>query len=463
MTKKLAAILCLTGIVLLAFPSGCSRKAPTVTRADRLKWNQSTLESAYHSVGQKNPKWDADATDALKEFARLRTAAEDEEEILSELVGDAADRAVSAGCDDALIKYLATRHGSITKAKKFSERQERYRLAAESLGQSSYPPIRKFFAHADAAEILWQQRDTNFWPVVRDFRNQAVADLNAAFADQAMPEMDAYQAAETLFQLMRRNVYELTNAYNTINATLASLPEKATAASLIKARFYITYAWRARGNGTADKVTEEGWRLFHERLDVAEAALNQAWSRDSHDEEIPVLMLTVMEGQSKPRAEMETWFQRAMKLEPNSYAACRGKLHFLLPQWYGSREDMVAFGRQCVAATNWNGRVPLILVDAHADFSRTLSVDERRDYWLRPEVWPDIQLAYEKFARLHPETTRFRYPYAAYAFRCGQWQEFLEQTKIIRANDSPPRYNYFGGEKEFTALEALAKERIVKK
>jgi hypothetical protein len=149
-----------------------------------------------------------------------------------------------------------------------------------------------------------------------------------------------------------------------------------------------------------------------------------------------------------------------MELDPDNYRACRGKLHYLLPEWYGSRDDMLAFGRECVASTNWGGSVPLILVDAHIDYAYELSAEERRAYWVLNDVWPDIKAAYEKYARINPDATGFRYTYASYAFRCRQWQDFLDQVNIIRKNDSEPNYNYFGGKEEFDKLVTLANQQI---
>ena len=38
-------------------------------------------------------------------------------------------------------------------------------------------------------------------------------------------------------------------------------------------------------------------------------------------------MIDVATAQQKTRPEMETWFQRAMKLDPDNYQACRAKLN----------------------------------------------------------------------------------------------------------------------------------------
>ena len=433
----------------------CSPKPPA-SREDRLKWNLTTLTNDYESAGHTNPKWDQDAKEALTDFARAKTASEDEALVLSDLVGGAAENAVSAGCDDPMLQYLSVRYGSNAKAKPFGERKELYRAAASNLQNSAYSPLGKFYANVDAAEILYVPRDKQGWPVVRQIRGNALDNLDQAYQDKTLPESEAYEAADRLFQMLSRNPYELTNAYNRLAVTLSGNGIKPAVGALVKAEFYLQYAWIGRGHAAADQVTDEQWAMFRERLATAEKALNEAWARDPYDAQIPTLMISIVLGQQKERPEMETWFERAMKLDPNNYQACRAKLHYLLPQWYGSREDMLAFGRECVATTNWGGEVPLILVNAHSEFSRTLPAESRQDYWTQPDVWPDIQAAYERFAQTEPDATRYRYPYAAYAIRCGQFEDFNEQIKIIRQNDGSVNENYFGGKEAFQKLLDVA-------
>ncbi len=50
---------------------------------------------------------------------------------------------------------------------------------------------------------------------------------------------------------------------------------KSVTARVAKAQAYIAYAWDARGNEFADKVPEEGWKVFGERMETAEEILNK--------------------------------------------------------------------------------------------------------------------------------------------------------------------------------------------
>ena len=157
--------------------------------------------------------------------------------------------------------------------------------------------------------------------------------------------------------------------------------------------------WQA---GFAPSVSDQNWKLFAERLGLAGQALEQAWNLDPHNPEIANAMLRVELGQGQGRERLETWFTRALALDTNDYAACSTKLIYLQPKWFGSAEDLLAFGRQCARSTEWGGRIPLILVDSHEALANTMQRDERPQYWKNPAVWPDLKSAYEKFFSLTP-------------------------------------------------------------
>jgi hypothetical protein len=179
---------------------------------------------------------------------------------------------------------------------------------------------------------------------------------------------------------------------------------------------------------------------------VAEAAYRKAWSLNPKDVRIPTEMIEMAVCQQKDRKEMELWFQRAMQLSSSNYLACKGKLRYLKPEWYGSTEEMLAFGHECISS-NWSGSCPLILVDAHSQITGLLERTNRAAYWRQPEIWPDIQSAYERYFQVNPGAkNRTRYYYASFAFRCGQWREFNTQLKLIRDEDGVVNSDFFGGD-----------------
>ena len=165
-------------------------------------------------------------------------------------------------------------------------------------------------------------------------------------------------------------------------------------------------------------------------------------------------MINLELGQGEGRDRMELWFQRAMELDTNNYSACWQKAYYLEPKWYGSPEDLLKFGRECVASSKWGGRVPLVLVDAHTRLVRYVPDGKQKEYWKRPEVWKDLKAGFDKYFQLCPDANGTRQRCALYAYRCEQWEELNKQLSLLKSVD----YDYFGGKEKFEEMKRLAKD-----
>ena len=450
MRNQVRPLSALAAVLLLV---SCSPQRQSTSPDDLRKWNEATLKQDYERNGRKNSKWDEAAGEALTEYARVRSSYSSEQDEQLEYIGEMAADAVRAGCDDPMVGYLYCRFASKFARLPLPELQNEFRHMAASLEGSGYAPIRKFYADLRASNVLWENHDTNLWSEVHNLRLAAINRLSEALRDKNLPIEEASQSCQFLLESTTSSQYQLTNAYNAISVPLFKNWPRAAVSYLVKGKFYYEWAWKGRGGGYADKVTPERWKLFFSRLAEADKALNRAWRLDPQNDQIPTLMISVVEGRQRDRAEMETWFNRAMNLNTNNYQACLKKLHYLYPQWYGSREDMLEFGRQCVESTRWGGDVPLILVDAHLQCARRLPRSEQAGYWGRSDVWPDIRAAYEKFFQLNPAAEHTRNYYAWYAQACEQWPVFNEQIAALKEVD----FAVFGGKEEFDKMTARAR------
>jgi len=118
-------------------------------------------------------------------------------------------------------------------------------------------------------------------------------------------------------------------------------PDSVTA-RIAHADFLTSYAWHARGTGYANEVTEEGWRLFHERLASARTILDQS-------KDLPVkcpvwwqVSMKVALGQSWSKAEFAKLFEEAKAFEPAYHLHDLAQAKFLMLRWYGDEGDWEA-------------------------------------------------------------------------------------------------------------------------
>jgi hypothetical protein len=457
------ALSCLTALAL----AGCNKTSPSASpfskkgKEYRLEWNLKTLVEPYEKIGHKSHAWDAAANRALTEFARVRAQVTATNEDGNSIISASVVSATEAGCDDPMVHYLYIRFG-MDQSKRPEEFASEFCQTARDMDNSSYPNIRKFYAAVRARDqILYTYRTNSASrPEYGEMWNLITKNQQAALEDASMPAEEAYEACDAADTGFHNSAPYFSKAYPLEETAMFEHWPNAATTWLWKGQSYVSMAWLARGGGYSDKVSEDAFKSFFEKLAVAEDALSNAWRLDPKDARIPTLMIRVDEGLQRPRDVMETWFNRAMACDPDNYDACSYKLHYLYPQWYGSREDMLAFGRECVASKEWGGTVPLILVDAHYEYSLYLpDSPEKTDYWKQPDVWPDVKSAYDRFFELYPAATGKYNNYAWYAYRCEQWDAFLELLPKI----DPVDYAYFGGQDEFDSMVQQAKAHAAAK
>ncbi len=432
--------------------------SPEAAQRQRSEWNLKTLAGAYESAGKTNAAWDGYAKGALNEFARARVGIRDPGEVWEYVIATNCSLAIAAGCDDPMVRYLFARFPPGPPTPEPKAQVDALLEAATRVQDSTYHPLRKFYASFRTMTQIHEVFGyTNIPSRLQAFLkgNQIGTDLANALEDKTMPAEEAYEAARESLRDYRGDKERYAAWYRPAENLLFGNWPQASTTWLLKGEAYVEMAWQARGGGYADTVSPEGWKLFRERLAVAREALEKAWELDPDDCRAPTEMIRVVEGEQSGREQMELWFSRAMALNPKNEQACRNKLHYLYPLWYGLREAMLAFGKECVASTNWGGNVPLILCEAHWDYSYFLKQDaEREGYWKRPDVWPDIKAAFERFFQLNPGEIGGRHQYAWYAYRCEQWAELNKQPTMLGYTN----YEYFGGKAAFDKMTSLAHE-----
>jgi hypothetical protein len=421
---------------------------------NRYAWNLKTLVAPYETAGFANPAWDEPAKRALTAFAELRSklAAVNTS---SQIIAINCDLAVQAGCQDPMIEYLHLRFPRVAPGNDAAYADALCQVAL-AMKPSRYPAIRKFYANRRAVQEFYNAYGTKGDRRIIEQVGGTVYYLPEILNDPTIPPEEAYDACDEVLQayIGTQNLSDYEKIYQIMEQPVFKKWPKDYWPWLIKGTAQIGMAWVCRGGSYAEKVSDERWEAFKTHLQAAELALTRAWEMNQNDINIPLQMMKVELGQGQGRERMELWFNRAMAIDTNSYEACSAKLYYLEPKWYGSDEDQLDFGRQCVRSQEWGGRIPLILLDAHIAIQSRQEGEAKDDYWKQPQVWPDLRAAFDRFLQLNPDATGYYHNYALYAYRCEQWDKLNELlTKL-----GPINYDYFGGPAEYDKMVELARQ-----
>lgn len=191
----------------------------------------------------------------------------------------------------------------------------------------------------------------------------------------------------------------------------------------------VQWAWAGRGTGFAGAVTEEGWRRFAERLPRAREELEKAYGLDPTDPIPPADLITVARGLGLDREEMEKYFRWGVAADPGEYAVYLGKYMYLMPQWGGSDEEMLAFGRETLKGAPGDSLAPVVLAKAHWEIYHNREHDRR--YFQDPAVWAEISGVYDLLCRRFPDSVERHNWFAITAYLAGDFATARRELDIV--------------------------------
>ncbi|HEV2693814.1 MAG TPA: immunoglobulin domain-containing protein [Verrucomicrobiae bacterium] len=432
---------------------------------ETLKWCLQNTLDAYEKSALTNPAWNTPVKNAMTAYAQLCAGGNYGAEEFQ--IATNCEAAIDAGCKDPFISYLNTKFNLAHKdfytpenfprylhllSSKMGILARSYCLSAPALNNSEYPPICKFYGSISAAislrDILAAAHDPEVATIYGGLRQSAATNLLLALHDRNMPPSQIFESCDLFLNHFATGEAELKTVYESIERTLFENHDRYVGL-VVRGRFYIDFAWLARGGDWAGNVTPDGWEKFNARLEVSEKALNEAWDLNPQEPLIPTTMLTLELGQGKGRGRMETWFLRAMSLDPDNAIACDKKSIYLEPKWYGTREKVMVFCRDCLNSSAWGGKVPLTLADEYISIleeskrdiqaelmSRSTNTDDNNPIVLhnQPEenfTWSEVKTAFEKYLKNNPADVLERQRYIRDAIKSGQWDSVKEQLPML--------------------------------
>jgi hypothetical protein len=152
---------------------------------------------------------------------------------------------------------------------------------------------------------------------INDFYNQLASPMNS---DNATDE-------------------DYQNQITRLNQWITAYPDSATP-RIALARLYTSYAFFARGDGSAGSVSSSRWKLYNDRNITAEQYLLAAAhlkDRDAHWYEA-MQQVAFQVGWDKPHAL--DLVNQAVAFEPSYYHYYREYADYLKPQWYGEAGEI---------------------------------------------------------------------------------------------------------------------------
>lgn len=368
-------------------------------------------------------------------------------------------QALAAGCTDPYVCYVAARMHQIQGDGRDDAVETLLTRAADGMPMSGYHPQDKIYALWRATlQIMWKSQ----WKPAghpQDCVKRWLGAIPGLVLETArMPQVsrgDLFFLADAYLDILQRWTGDREPGYRALIAQLDQAMPNSALPRLVEADFALAWAWDARGGGWAQSVTDAGWKLMRERMDLCRHALEVAGARDPKLPDVDHHWLSCANGLDMAKGEVKDHLTRVIVLggwKSDALIAVEG---YLEPKWHGSADELLRLGHRCLATGDFDEQVPDILLTVHHSLSEYSDGDKRPSsnpvYFSQPQVWRDVQAVFEGALKRRPHDLKMRSKYVWYAHLCGHLDVARAQNALLEGH---PCLAGFGGKKSYDAIQA---------
>lgn len=192
---------------------------------------------------------------------------------------------------------------------------------------------------------------------------------------------------------------------------------QSTVVDIAEAIILKEWAWSARGHGFANTVTPEGWKLFRERLQLAEAVLRRSREQSSGNPLWHEQYLEVALGLSWSEDKFRALYETAVARFPEYYPLYFERVRYLSPRWGGSVEAFDSYVTDVVRQTQAkHGKM------MYARLYWAFANAQGQDFALFEESeanWRDMKTGFEQLLKDYPDSSWNLNNFAVFACRAG--------------------------------------------
>ncbi|MFD6226864.1 hypothetical protein ACFWFZ_08270 [Streptomyces sp. NPDC060232] len=214
----------------------------------------------------------------------------------------------------------------------------------------------------------------------------------------------------------------------------AARPADATAA-LVNADTSIAVAWNVRGDQTADRTTQEQFRIFHQLLSKAQADAHEAQRLADPADPVPYMVeQPLAQGLGYTHERYGELWAQITRRDPKVLTAHTSALQYWCAKWRGSHELALAFARESAASGKPGELLSLLPLAAYVEQELREPDLRPETFFKEPEVVAAVEAALVDLAAADPDdwrAIRLRHVLAYFLFWQDRDAEAVEQFRHI--------------------------------
>ncbi len=406
------------------------------------------LYDLYRSDAPGAETWNDDALKCIHAMAthEIRAREYPSTESIPE-ANAAGKRAIKAGCDDPILLYCYAESMPLDQS---AEEVTILRQALATMRERQYPREIEYRTAVKLLYSLWRAHHSD--DTLRPELLEASSEVPTLFA-KTVAESDLNPLQ---LELLIMPTIGMLGAGQPLHGSIWHFHDAVMqqpgidpwVVDIISGTCHLEEAWRQRGGGYAHTVTEEGFHGFDEHCKAAAVCFATAWSRRPDNPIAARSMIRVMlSGQSVANESMRFWLIQAVKARFDDTRSYQAMLWSLRPRWFGSHDDMLSFGKECLDTKRFDTLVPYEFANAAVDVASELPEEERASFFASPKIATSLDALY---AGLLADPSwndemrkKFRTEYAIVAYLADRKDISKEQVNELGGKLDPAAFEKF--------------------
>jgi GYF domain 2 len=350
-------------------------------------------------------------------------------------------------CNDGIVLLAAA-----IACPEYYESTDRLRRAVEAFQTSNYKAYPRFVATVTLASHLPATSGRT-----KTLDSSALELLKESFADGSLLEKDQPEMYEDLHDWASGF---LNRKGGEVRAIVAEAGRSFRWLSLmLQGNAETDSAWKARGGGFSDSVTQAGWQGFHDHSVKAGEEFTAAWELHPEWPQAAARMVYVIMTETDAETARQ-WFDRATTAQIDYLPAWHEIRWALRPRWVGSLAALKALGVSAINSGRFDTDVPRQFFDSVSDIESDTNALPGQHIYGCPDIWPQIKRMYEGYIAApsqQPFVNGWRGSYTIVAFLAHHYDVARQQLEKLNWRLARRKFEGWGTDVSLAPLEVAAR------
>jgi hypothetical protein len=404
-------------------PQNPSAKTQNDIREMGKQWYERNMLEAYEKVGIHDESWDSAARELIQ--AHILIASRSPEAQERDNLAPIAEKIVRLKCTDPLILYLAATFtpGLEAQVRILEESISRFRGSSYSKGLAFRTA---HFLEACYEQLKMSQKQTELDETLLELLKEVVQEKSYRNEEWSLRIGWPMKKTTSDFFIRKADaVYQILEESPFVDKWVIET---------VKGYGYLEQAWKEFDEYKKSHSAEE-WTEVRRKMKPVEEHFRKAYQLEpSQPFAAAGMVWASLVAAENPREKLREWFEKAIGAQFDFPMAYGIFANGISPRWYGSDQDLLNFGYQCLETKRFDTDVPNQYIRTVVNLGYSTTPENHYTYFVDPDVYTNCKRTFEGYLAAEVQKDAKPYyhsQYAIVAYHAGAYEDSLRNLKAV--------------------------------